>query len=404
MASTPSYRLSHCHHVVSWSRLCAILLLFGLSRAGAAETWLSDHAVQQASIALSPTAFIGGLAVDPEGRAIIYNGEAVVRQTVDGWEELYRPFDPDAPDTVFYGAFVKYHNGLIYFGESTYGTIRSIHPDTHEAVLVETLSFNFDMVFDAAGRAFISAPAPGSTWENPVNAIYLADLDPETSPAAAALINGYSGPLLVDAEGSLCIATSIFMAPSDIIRFSMADLENALPSDPLTLEDGHILAAGLDNIYSMTLGPFGLILASDSINGSIQAVTPQGKVVPWAMPEDGSASSTYMDYHADTDVLMFADTDYATFNEITRLASDAPFIRGNVNQDDSVDLSDAISILDFIFNQGNAAPNLDSMDVNDDARVDLADAIYLLTHLFRDGPDPEAPFQEPGIDETPDAL
>ena len=39
---------------------------------------------------------------------------------------------------------------------------------------------------------------------------------------------------------------------------------------------------------------------------------------------------------------------------------------------------------------------LDSGDVNGDGMVDVGDAIYLLSYQFSDGPEPPAPFPNPG--------
>jgi hypothetical protein len=71
---------------------------------------------------------------------------------------------------------------------------------------------------------------------------------------------------------------------------------------------------------------------------------------------------------------------------------------GNVNQDQSVDLSDAISILRFLFiGAGAGLPceggvdaggNLALLDLNGDRIVNLSDPVYLLVYLFRGGPPP----------------
>lgn len=80
------------------------------------------------------------------------------------------------------------------------------------------------------------------------------------------------------------------------------------------------------------------------------------------------------------------------------------FQRGEVNNDHRVDLSDAIFILNFLFNSGNEPSCLDATDINDDGVVDLSDAIFLLQYLFIGGKEiPKPSFQE-GIDTSFDAL
>jgi hypothetical protein len=73
---------------------------------------------------------------------------------------------------------------------------------------------------------------------------------------------------------------------------------------------------------------------------------------------------------------------------------DSPFRRGDVNGDDSVNLADAIFMLESLFVPGSAAVDCrDAADCNDDEGVNLADSIYLLSHLFVPGsptlPEPE---------------
>ncbi len=77
------------------------------------------------------------------------------------------------------------------------------------------------------------------------------------------------------------------------------------------------------------------------------------------------------------------------------------FIRGDANQDLTVNISDAVSILSFLFSGGDMNC-LDSADTNDDGSVNIADAVYALSYLFSNGPNPEAPFPDCGADPTED--
>ena len=69
-----------------------------------------------------------------------------------------------------------------------------------------------------------------------------------------------------------------------------------------------------------------------------------------------------------------------------------PFVRGFVNEDGRVDLSDDILLLQHLFQGESAPPCLAAADVNDDNKVDISDAISLLNYLFNGGPPPEPPF------------
>ncbi len=79
-----------------------------------------------------------------------------------------------------------------------------------------------------------------------------------------------------------------------------------------------------------------------------------------------------------------------------------PFVRGYINPDSSIDVSDAIFLLQFLF-QGTRKPTCQAAaDVNDDNGVDIADAISLLTYLFANGREPASPFGRPLGDGTCD--
>jgi hypothetical protein len=68
------------------------------------------------------------------------------------------------------------------------------------------------------------------------------------------------------------------------------------------------------------------------------------------------------------------------------------FHRGDPNLSGDTDLSDAVTILGFLF-QGNPSSLScsESADVQNDGQIDLSDAVYLLGWLFVGGPAPPAP-------------
>jgi hypothetical protein len=70
-------------------------------------------------------------------------------------------------------------------------------------------------------------------------------------------------------------------------------------------------------------------------------------------------------------------------------------LAGDCNQDGSVDLSDVICLLGFLFQNNpvnlpciNGVADLALMDVNNDLSIDLSDGIYTLAFLFQGGPGP----------------
>jgi hypothetical protein len=84
---------------------------------------------------------------------------------------------------------------------------------------------------------------------------------------------------------------------------------------------------------------------------------------------------------------------------------DAQFLRGDPNQDGTVDITDAVVILNYLFAGASTPYCLDSADTNDDGTVDMADAISLLFYLFGTGKTPPYPgVSIPGSDLTADSL
>ena len=89
---------------------------------------------------------------------------------------------------------------------------------------------------------------------------------------------------------------------------------------------------------------------------------------------------------------------------IVRLANENELIRGDTNQDKSINVADAITLLDHLFNGIPADDCLSALDGNDDGGINVADAVYVLEYLFNNGSEPPSPFGGCGVDPTPDAL
>lgn len=77
------------------------------------------------------------------------------------------------------------------------------------------------------------------------------------------------------------------------------------------------------------------------------------------------------------------------------------FVRGDVNQDDQVDLSDAMATLAYLFMGGSEPECLDAADGNDSGTLDLSDAVFTLTFLFLGGGPLPPPSRCGKIDPTP---
>ena len=90
----------------------------------------------------------------------------------------------------------------------------------------------------------------------------------------------------------------------------------------------------------------------------------------------------------------FLPSRFAIGNDDPLTREQTIYKRGYVNGDSVADLSDVISLLNFLFADGASPVSMPAGDVNFDLQVNLSDPIYLINFLFRDGPEPPPPFEE----------
>ncbi len=75
------------------------------------------------------------------------------------------------------------------------------------------------------------------------------------------------------------------------------------------------------------------------------------------------------------------------------------FVRGDANADDSINITDGVFILGFLFAGEGDPPCLAALDSNNDGARNVADAVFILNFLFGGGGNPPpAPFPECGAD------
>lgn len=92
--------------------------------------------------------------------------------------------------------------------------------------------------------------------------------------------------------------------------------------------------------------------------------------------------------------------------KVSVVSGEDVFIRGDVNRDRELNLTDAIHLLRHLFGGAatGALPCPDAADVDDSGSVHLTDAIALVHYLFLRGAVPAEPFPLSGRDPSPDAL
>ncbi len=79
------------------------------------------------------------------------------------------------------------------------------------------------------------------------------------------------------------------------------------------------------------------------------------------------------------------------------------FVRGDADLDRSLNITDPIVVLNYLFGDGTVAC-LDAADADDTGSINITDPIGVLQYVFLDGPAPLPPFPNPGTDPTPDDL
>jgi hypothetical protein len=82
---------------------------------------------------------------------------------------------------------------------------------------------------------------------------------------------------------------------------------------------------------------------------------------------------------------------------------EALFIRGDVNGDGEVDISDPVAALLHLF-RGQAIGCEDALDFDDSGALNISDVIYGLDFLFRGGEPIPAPYPARGEDASADVL
>ncbi len=82
-------------------------------------------------------------------------------------------------------------------------------------------------------------------------------------------------------------------------------------------------------------------------------------------------------------------------------SQDLPFVRGDIDKVDGVNITDAILTFMHIY-LGKEVNCVDAVDVNDDSQLDTSDGVHLLAYLFLKSAPPPPPFPECGFDETED--
>jgi DNA-binding beta-propeller fold protein YncE len=89
---------------------------------------------------------------------------------------------------------------------------------------------------------------------------------------------------------------------------------------------------------------------------------------------------------------------------VCEAAPDRGFLRGDVEENDVLNITDGVAILGHLFLGSLDLTCPDAADVNDSGDLNITDALAVLNYLFLSGAPPAAPYPLEGLDPTPDAL
>lgn len=206
--------------------------------------------------------------------------------------------------------------------------------------------------------------------------------------------------LKVDDSNSKMIGGYISDSSKNVILRS----QGSLGILKITLPNGAIDKI-VDSDYVLLKGPFFRINCFDesysyprSLKGGRYCLSGKYKV-HWEFGDtDGDGIG---DVFADKRILSFD----ATYTYDGNKFEIVKFLRGDADGNGKVELTDAVFILNFIFQNGGAPSCLKAADANDDGFIDISDPIKILFFLFLDPNNKIAePYPSAGLDTTGDGL
>jgi hypothetical protein len=148
-----------------------------------------------------------------------------------------------------FGAFVVFHDGTIYFAESSAGTVHAMAPDGSGHRLIGTIPGVYDLSFSGAD-AYVSANAETDFSKPPRNEISRFDLATGALDTVLDTGGDYSGPLEFDDGGNLLYGATAVGAIRDLHSFTAAELVSAFGPGALSLSPpSHRIIANGKNVY-----------------------------------------------------------------------------------------------------------------------------------------------------------
>jgi hypothetical protein len=153
----------------------------------------------------------------------------------------------------------------------------------------------------------------------------------------------------------------------------------------------HVFALGSeDKTPTAPKSEGGIEIQSNDQTATSSVKSPQsGEQIKWQVVAGGGSKGTSTNYTlsgtaGQTATGTGSSTGYNVLQGYWQNFA-APFLCGDANGDASVDISDAVSLIAYIFSGGSAPNPVLAGDANCDVAVDISDVVYLIAYIFSGG-------------------
>jgi hypothetical protein len=86
-----------------------------------------------------------------------------------------------------------------------------------------------------------------------------------------------------------------------------------------------------------------------------------------------------------------ADRQWSGYSNIARTTASGTYLCGDANADLTVNVADAVYLVNYIFKGGPAPDPAEAGDANGDGDINVGDTVYLINFVFKGGPEPICP-------------
>ena len=140
------------------------------------------------------------------------------------------------------------------------------------------------------------------------------------------------------------------------------------------------------------------VASTDSSAHGLSSRPATGEQIKWQVIPSGSGKGTSTTYiligtAGQTAIGFGSSANYDLSHGFWQVFTEdlAPYICGDANADESINVGDAVFLINYIFKGGNPPVPRCVGDANDDDAVNVGDAVYLINYIFKGGNPPMVP-------------